>query len=400
MTAIGLKVCQLCAVDFTLKHFLLPLIDGMHARGWEVTSVCSDGKEVAGLRAQGYCIDTIPIARSMNPLLALRSLLTLARYFRRHKFDVLHVHTPVAALVGRIAAKFAGIPLVIYTAHGFYFHDDMPRWKRAPFVSLERLGGLFTDLLFCQSAEDAADAVSEGIATSIRVMAIGNGVDVSRFDPENVEAGMAVRIAFGIPKEAFVIGLIGRQVREKGVAEFLRAVTVLADHYPNLWVLLVGDRLTSDHAEGVEDDFSEAHRALGDRLVATGLRDDIPQLLAAMDLFCLPSWREGMPRTIIEAMMMAKPVLATDIRGSREEVVPEETGVLVPARSQEQLAAAMRRFLEAPTWGKSLGLAGRQRALRLYDENKVVALQLERITEHARRIGLLAYKEGEGLRVH
>ncbi len=388
MTGNGLKVCQLCAVDFTLKHFLLPLIDGMRENGWEVTAVCSDGKEIAGLRAQGYRIDTIPIARSMNPWLALRSQLYLIHYFRRHKFDVLHAHTPVAALLGRIAAKLSGIPLVIYTAHGFYFHDDMPRWKRAFYVFLERIAGRFTDLLFCQSSEDAEDAVGEGIVHASRVMAIGNGVNVVRFNPKNVVTGEVSRTALGIPKEAFVIGMIGRQVREKGVADFLQAATLLAGCYPNLWVLLVGDRLTSDHAQGVESDFAEACRVLGDRLVAPGLRDDIPRLLAAMDLFCLPSWREGMPRTIIEAMMMAKPVLATDIRGSREEVVPEETGVLVPTRSPEQLAAAMRRFLEAPAWGRSLGLAGRQRALRLYDENVVVAMQIKRITENARLFGL------------
>jgi glycosyltransferase involved in cell wall biosynthesis len=388
MTGNGLKVCQLCAVDFTLKHFLLPLIDGMRESGWEVTAVCSDGKEIAGLRAQGYRIDTIPIARSMNPWLALRSQLSLIHYFRRHKFDVLHAHTPVAALLGRIAAKLAGIPLVIYTAHGFYFHDDMPRWKRAFYVFLERIAGRFTDLLFCQSSEDAEDAVGEGIVHASRVMAIGNGVNVVRFNPANVGTGETARTALGIPKEAFVIGMIGRQVLEKGAADFLQAATLLAGCYPNLWVLLVGDRLTSDHAQGVESDFTEACRVLGDRLVAPGLRDDIPRLLAAMDLFCLPSWREGMPRTIIEAMMMAKPVLATDIRGSREEVVPEETGVLVPTRSPEQLAAAMRRFLEAPAWGRSLGLAGRQRALRLYDENVVVAMQIKRITENARLFGL------------
>ncbi len=384
-----MKVCQLCAVDFTLSKFLLPLIDGMHEAGWEVTAVCSDGKEIASLRGQGYRIETIPIPRSKNPWLVLRSLIVLTGYFRQHKFDVLHAHTPIAALIGRIAAKFAGIPLVIYTAHGFYFHDDMSRWRRTLFVTLERIGGRFTDLLFCQSAEDAKVAVSEGIAPASQVMAIGNGVDVTRFDPAKVGAGEAMKSALGIPQEAFVVGLIGRMVREKGVAEFLQAVTSLAGRYPTLWVLLVGGRLTTDHAQGVETNFSEARRVLGDRMVATGFRDDIPQLLAAMDLFCLPSWREGMPRSIIEAMMMAKPVLATDIRGSREEVVAEETGVLVPVRSPELLATAMRRFLEAPAWGRSLGLAGRQRALKLYDEKKVVAMQLEQIAATARPLGLM-----------
>jgi glycosyltransferase involved in cell wall biosynthesis len=114
-------------------------------------------------------------------------------------------------------------------------------------------------------------------------------------------------------------------------------------------------------------------------LVATGFRNDIPELLAAMDLFCLPSWREGMPRSIIEAMMMAKPVVATNIRGSREEVVHGETGLLVPVRSPAVLAQAIRRFLDDPEWGKRLGIAGRIRALSLYNETNVVDLQLNRI---------------------
>lgn len=379
----GLKVCQLCAVDFTLKKFLLPLIDGMREAGWEVIAVCSDGKEIAGLRDQGYHIETIPIDRSINPWRALGSLIALTRYFRRQKFDVLHAHTPVAALIGRVAGKLAGIPLVIYTAHGFYFHDDMPSWKRAFFVMLERVGGRFTDLLFCQSAEDAVDAVSESIAPAGCVVAIGNGVDPARFDPANVGAGQAARSDLGIPEDAFVVGLIGRQVREKGVGEFLQAMTSLAGRHPCLWVLLIGDRLASDHAKGVEAEFAAAQKVLCNRLVAPGLCDDIPQQLAAMDVFCLPSWREGMPRTIIEAMMMAKPVVATDIRGAREEVVPEETGLLVKVRSPELLADAIERCLLDPDWGKALGEAGRRRALSLYDERKVVALQLERIASEA-----------------
>lgn len=148
-------------------------------------------------------------------------------------------------------------------------------------------------------------------------------------------------------------------------------------------MLLIGERLASDHAQGVEAEFAAARNVLGDRLVATGLRDDIPQLLAAMDVFCLPSWREGMPRTIIEAMMMAKPVIATDIRGAREEVVSGKTGLLVPVRDVRKLTDAIGQFIDNPTWGRRMGLEGRQRALKLYDEKKVVALQLERIKEAA-----------------
>jgi glycosyltransferase involved in cell wall biosynthesis len=373
-----MKVCQLCAVDFTLKNFLLPLIDGMQARGWEVTAVCSDGPFVAELRSRGYRIEPVRIARSMHPGKALRSLVSLIRLFRRERFDVLHVHTPVAALIGRFAAWVAGIPLVIYTAHGFYFHDEMPRWKRMLFVWMERLGGRLTDLLFSQSAEDTEEAVKERIIECGRAMTIGNGVNVDRFNPEQVDPELA-RDALGIPKDAFVVGLVGRQVREKGVGEFLKAVEYLATRYPHLWVLLVGERLGSDHAHGVEAEFARARSILGERLVAPGLCEDMPAILAAMDLFCLPSWREGMPRTIIEAMMMAKPVVATNIRGSREEVVPGKTGTLVPTRDPARLASAISELVENPQVGHQMGLAGRQRALDLFDERHIVRLQLERI---------------------
>lgn len=384
-----MKVCQLCAVDFTLKNFLLPLIDGMQAVGWTVTAVCSDGPFLPALRARGYAIETVPIARSMNPLAALLSMIALIRLFRRERFDVLHVHTPVAALIGRIAGRIAGIPLIVYTAHGFYFHDQMPHWKRALFVALERFGGLFTDLLFSQSAEDAEEAVTAGIVSRERVLAIGNGVDVSCFDPARVGAGSPVRAALGIPADAFVVGFIGRLVREKGLAELLDAAVDLAQRFPQIWFLLIGERLASDHAGGVEPEFAAAKAVLGERLVAPGLRADIPQMLAAMDLFCLPSWREGMPRTIIEAMMMGKPVLATNIRGAREEVVPELTGLLVPTRSPVELAAAISRFVCNVEFGRRLGAAGQERALLLYDERKVVALQVERIRQVAILRGML-----------
>lgn len=377
----GLRVCQLCAVDFTLKHFLLPLIDGMQNHGWEVTAVCSDGPEIPGLCARGYTVDTIPISRSLNVFRHAVSVVRLAAYFRQQRFDILHVHTPVAALVARVAAFLARVPVVVYTAHGFYFHDEMPSWKRCLFVSLERFAGRITDLLFTQSAEDAETAVQEGICPAGDTLAIGNGVDAGRFDPSVIGAGGEMRRALGIPEEAFVIGIIARQVIEKGIMEFLEAAIAAAGKNQEIHILMVGERLASDHAGDVEAELERASASLGKRLVATGARKDIPELLAAMDVFCLPSWREGMPRTIIEAMMMGKAVIATDIRGSREEVVPGETGLLVPTRSPEALAEAFLALAGDRQKVVSMGLKGRERALALYDEAQVVALQIRRIEQ-------------------
>ena len=121
---------------------------------------------------------------------------------------------------------------------------------------------------------------------------------------------------------------------------------------------------------------------LGARLILTGLRSDIPELLSAFDIFTLPSYREGMPRTIIEAMLMGKPVVATDIRGSREEVVPGLTGLLVPVRDAGALARAFTTLIGDAVLRHRMGQAGRARALALYDEARVVALQIDAIRTH------------------
>lgn len=383
----GLKVCQLCAVDFTLKHFLLPLIDGMRDAGWEVAAVCSDGPAIADLRARGYDIETVDIERSFNLLRHIGSTRALIRLFKARRFDVVHVHTPVAALIGRVAARLAGVPTVVYTAHGFYFHDEMPAWKRRIFVWLEKFGAIFTDLLFTQSQEDARTAENERLAPPGNILAIGNGVDPKRFDPAKVGDGSDLRTQFAIPGQAFVIGIIARMVQEKGVCEFLQAASQVAQANPDVYFLMVGERLASDHAGNVAADIAKASEQLGSRLVMTGARSDVPQLLAAMDAFCLPSWREGMPRTIIEAMMMGKPVIATDIRGSREEVVPGETGYLVPTHAPLALAQAFLRCAGDRTGAATMGENGRRRALELYDESHIVALQIRRIKEYLQIAG-------------
>ena len=384
-----LKVCQICAVDFTLKNFLVPLVNGMEDEGWRVRSVCSSGPHVSSLRLAGMQITCIPIARSLNPVLAFRSVLLLFVHFRRSRYDVVHVHTPVASFVGRIAARLAGVPLVVYTAHGFYFHDNMNFMLRYLIVTLEKIAGIFTDLLFCQSLEDANSAVGLSLLSGDKIHAIGNGVDVSVFNPNLYPRKVTLRENYSLPVDSFVVTFIGRHVLEKGIDEFLSAVSKLSAVYPQLVVLMVGDRLESDHSRSVMPQIRSAKAIMGDRLLSLGLRDDIPELLKCSDLFCLPSWREGMPRTIIEAMMMQLPVLATDIRGSREEVLHGHTGHLVPVRCPDSLYSSIEYFLNNPSSALSMGLNGRERALRLYDESIVVQKQLNLIASSAREKGII-----------
>ena len=371
-----MKICQLCAVDFTLYHFLLPLMEGMRDAGHEVIGVCADGALANRVRAKGFRVENVSIARSYDLKRHARTAKTLRALFERERFDLVHVHTPVAAMVGRYAAWRAGVPKIVYTAHGFYFHEHMPLLLRAAHVGLEWLGGRVTDMLFTQAEEDAATARRLGLCRGGRIHAIGNGVEAASFQLADPAARARTRAQLRTSDDAVVITMIGRLVAEKGYVELFEA---MRNNNAVLWV--VGDRLRSDHASGIDTviDTVKKDLALGPRIRFLGYRQDVPNLLAASDIFTLPSHREGMPRSIIEAMMTGLPVVATDIRGAREEVVEGETGFLVPVRNPVALGAALAKLATDPALRARMGAAGRIRALNLYDEAKVVRRELDLI---------------------
>ena len=367
-----MKICHLCAVDFTLKRLIIPLVDKQLEAGYDVTSACSFGEHAENLRASGYQIEDISIARSLSPFKGLVTIWRLFIFFRKESFDLVHVHTPVAAFLGRIACFFARVPFVIYTAHGFYFHDEMPFYKKKLFYLAEILMRPLTSLLFTQSHEDALNAIALGIMDEEHTFEIGNGVDIKKFDPYVLYPESRI----DVPSDKIVIGMISRLVQEKGIVEFLKAAQNISKSYPQVYFLLVGSRLLSDYDSNVDSSIDDAKKNLNERLILTGEREDIPGLLSSMDIFCLPSWREGMPRSIIEAMMMKLPVVATNIRGSREEVIDGETGFLVPLYDVDSLYEALERLVIDSELRKEMGSKGRARALELYDEEAVIKRQL------------------------
>ena len=370
-----MKICQLCNLDFTLYHFLLPLMRAMGEKGHEVVGVCPDGEYADKVRAEGFRVETVPIHRSFNIFSHAGSIRQLVALFRAEKFDIVHVHNPVAALVGRAAAWRAGVPCIVYTAHGFYFHEHMPLLKRSAFIALEWLAGRVTHVLFTQSQEDAETARRLRLIAGGHIEAIGNGVDARRFHDQKTKAERTrVRADIGTPENAVAIMSLGRLVAEKGFPELIEAMRDVDAH---LWV--IGERLESDHAFSIEYTMTLARgdTSLKERIHFLGYRADIPELLRAADIFVSASHREGMPRSIIEAMMCALPVVATNIRGSREEVVQGETGILVEVKQPDELARALNALVANPAARKKLGSAGRARALELYDEAKVVARQIK-----------------------
>jgi glycosyltransferase involved in cell wall biosynthesis len=370
-----IKVLQVAAADVTVRVLLLPLVKRLQNEGYEVSMACSDGSHARSLASEGYRIHTVQIDRRIAPWSNLRSLVNLYRLMRRERFDIVHVHTPIAAVLGRIAAKLARVPAIVYTAHGFYFHDRMSQYKRKPLIWLERILGQATDRLFTQSKEDAHTAVWEKICDRRKVVWIGNGVDVANFQ---IATGNT-KSDLGLAEDDLVVGFMGRMVREKGILDLLDAVGSASKALPNLRLLLVGDTLDSDRDQETKKLMQQTmdRNDLAERVVFTGFIEDIGKVFSAIDVFALPSYREGMPRTIIEAMASGKPVLATNIRGCREEVVHGVTGFLVPPKDPPTLADAIVKVLSDPGLATSMGQEGRKRALALFDENEVLRRQVE-----------------------
>ncbi len=367
-----MKVVEVATVDFSLRHFVLPLMRGLRGRGHEVIGVCAAGPHLRAVRAEGFRVVELPMARSLSPLAQARALLALVRLLRAERPDLVHGHFPISGFLARLAARLAGAPRVAYTCHGFLFNQP-GRWpRRALGFVMEWVGGRLTDIYLTVSTEEAADARRLGI--SRRAVGIGNGRDPARFRPDPA-ARARVRGELGVPDARVVVVIVSRLVRHKGHPELLAAMrAVLAQgHDAELWV--IGDRLPSDHGESMEPYFAAAE--LGSRLRRLGYRDDVPALLAAADVFALPSHFEGLPMSVIEAMLTALPVVATDISGPREQVAAEATGLLVPPATVAPLAEALSRLIADPALRTRMGEAGRARALDLYDEARVVARTLD-----------------------
>ena len=383
-----IKVLQLAAIDVTMKFLLLPLIDCLIEEDYEVHVACSPGQHLRELEDRGYSVHPIPIARRISPFSNLTSLWRLYRLIRHERFDIVHVHTPVAAVLGRVAAKLARVPVIVYTAHGFYFHELMAPWKRRLIIWVEKvLGRCCTDMLFTQSSEDRETAIRKGIANERKIIWIGNGVDTAVFV---VESDPAVRAELGLSPDDRVVGFVGRLVREKGVEELFEAMGQVIKEIPEAKLLVVGDTLASDRDRRTTERLQELiqRNNLEAAIKLTGFREDIPELLAIMDLFVLPSHREGMPRSILEAMAAGKPVVATNIRGCREEVVHGETGYLVPVRDPDKLAEVVIGILSDRMLAKRMGKAGRQRAVAFFDEAQVLEKQLGAYRELIQQKGL------------
>jgi glycosyltransferase involved in cell wall biosynthesis len=287
---------------------------------------------------------------------SVRQILRLAGMLRASQYDVVHTHIFPADVIGRVAARLAGVPVMVKSLH------NMGQWKTTRHIVTDRFLGRWTGAVICCSAFqlDVASA-QERMRPGVGVV-INNGVALHRFD---VPRSAALARELGLDPQRPVVGTVGRMVEAKGHRYFVEAIPQVLARRPDAQFLFVGD--------------GQLRKTLWDQLPASarpnvcfaGARADIPELMALMDVFVFPSISEAFGIALIEAMASRLPVVASDIRPLRDIVVPGETGLLVPAHSSGPLADAIISLLENPE-RERFGACGRRRVESHYTDEQMV----------------------------
>lgn len=350
---------------------------GLDPRRYQVTVLSgpqtgSEGSLIEEARQQGIALELLPtLVRQISPLQDLRTLQVLVQHLRQERYTIIHTHSSKAGILGRIAAHVAGVPVILHTVHGWSFHDYMPLITRWLYILLERLCARYSDVLIVVTRRDEEKGLRAGIGRPDQYRLIRSAIPLQQFDPSRGQR-QQVRLALNIPQQALVLGNIGRFSPQKNPLDWVRIAGSLAERYPDLYFLMVGDGPLRPAVE------AELQRqGIASRTRLTGLRRDIPQMLSAMDIFLLTSLWEGLPRVLPQAMSMGLPVVANQADGTQEAIQHGVTGFLVQPGHLEKAVNYCAQLIEDPALRRSLGEAGQEFARREFD----LARMLEQIDQ-------------------
>jgi glycosyltransferase involved in cell wall biosynthesis len=314
------------------------------AEGGSLTAEAREaGLDVVGLRH---------MAPDLSPSSDARGVRELASRLADGHFDVVHTHSAKAGALGRMAARQAGVPVVVHTLHGFPFHRFQSRLRRYAYMTAERRLAGITDYFLASGSEVAAEAVRLKIAPPDRIRAFETvpiGAHVLEATEENRRRARGL---LGLPLEAKVVGTAARLDAQKSPLDMVRAFAALPRR--DVYMAWLGDGELRPETERLI-----ARHGLRDRFLLLGHRTDVPELLPAFDLFALSSLYEGLPCALVEAMVCGIPVVATAVNAIPEIVIPGKTGLLVRPGDPASLSRALGHLLDRPAEGQRMAAAAR-----------------------------------------
>ncbi len=343
--------------------YLLNLMEGLHERFSFHLATGRTGWLTEKAAALGVPVTIVPgLVEQIAPLGDLRALQGLRQVIREVRPDLVSAHSTKAGLLGRLTARWAGVPVVVFTAHGWLFTEGTARWRRLVGPALERWAARHTTKIICVSEYDRQLALRYRIAPAYKLAMIRNGISP---EPYLRAAGEDVRRELGLLDTRIVI-TVARLEPQKSPLTLLKALRHLSvEGAVSLWV---GDGPLRRQVQ----QFASAN-GLQRRVIFSGDRTDVPSLLASAEIFVLPSRWEGLPLVVIEAMFAGLPVVATRVGGVSELVEDGKTGILVPPNHPDALARAIRQLLDDRTLARTMGQAGRERALQEFTLDRMLS---------------------------
>lgn len=330
-----------------------------------VTSFSEKNQEIS--KDEGVELKSIGMTRQITIIKDLRALIELYKYFKNQKPDIVYTFTPKAGLLGMMASFLSRVPVRIHNIVGMPLMEATGK-KFILLKFIERLTYFFSTNLFCNSF-GLKKFINENLTKKdVKVIAQGsiNGVDTEFFkNTKTLDEKELIRDKFKIDKKDFVITFVGRIVKDKGINELIEAFINLSKKYNNLKLLLVGDY--EEHLNPIKKENKILIDSL-DSIITVGFQNDIRDFLSITDLFVLPSYREGLPNSLIEAGSFGIPLLATNINGCNEIIDDCITGILVEKKSAKKLEEAIDKLLEDKELYNSIKLKVRDRIIEKYEQ--------------------------------
>ncbi len=347
---------------------------GLAKRGWDVSLLAgpqtgAEGSLQERCRGADFRFEVVgSMLRQVSPLNDLRAVRAMRAWLERERPVIVHTHSSKAGILGRVAARRAGVPIIIHTVHGMSFNRTQRPWIRRAYRDLERYCAKFTDRIITVADAMIDQTVQAGVAPHDKCVTIYSGMEVDRFDPALYDPA-AVRAEFGVPGDAVVIGTVARMFPNKGYEQLIPAMPSIVRQAGRVHFLWIGD---GPHREQYLQQVSRM--GLRDRVHLTGLvpPEKVAECLSAADILVHASQWEGLPRVVVQALLLEKPAVAFDVDGTPEVVLDGRTGVLVKLNDIDGLARGALQLALDDALRVQLGREGRQLCLKRFDWHTMV----------------------------
>ena len=351
-----LEVCTVSSSAYALVFHRAQALNQRHAGQMRVDVLCSAGDEVALMQAQGMNVVVETMHRSLNPLQLLRSAWNLRRAIRQGGYDAVHLHFGVPGLVGRFLAFFDHKTVWIYQSHGYSIAENTSPLARKAYILIEKLLKKTVRYSLFQLLEDMVLAREHHLLDAEQMVFLGNGIDMRRFVPD-----------FTARQTPTTFGMVARFEPIKNHALLLDAVELLTKQTRDFRVKLIGQ----GHLK-VDVQVSIEQKGLHDVVEIVEYSNDMPAFYQSIDVGVLTSFAEGIPRALIEPMASGKPVICTDVKGSREAIIDQVTGFKTPINSPQALADQMLWCIQHPEQRLAMGKAACEHAVKHFAETRIL----------------------------